>query len=129
MLELYTHLPNRLGLHLIEFEKFNHVDFLYSRNVSDMVYQSVISTITAAESYDWVPVYDKTTSFSPFLDKQCNDIELSERSIRKKNGGFWSKMLSYIKKKEVRPLTKLKEENIQYGNKYQNTWNETLYLR
>lgn len=128
-MELYTHLPNRIGLHLIEFEQFNHVDFLYSRNVSELVYQSVINTITTAESFDWAPVYDNKTSYNAFLQKQCNDVELSERSSRKNNNGFWSKMFSYIKKKEVPSLTKLKEENIQYRNKYQNTWNETYNLR
>lgn len=110
-MELYTRLPNRLGLHLINFDQFNHVDFLYSRNVSDLVYQNVINTISTAEFNDWVPVYDKTTSYkisSNYI--QCNDKGISERTSKKKNDGFWSKITSYIKKKEVHPFIKIKEE-------------------
>lgn len=101
-MDLYTHLPNRLGLHLIEFDQFNHVDFLYSRNVSDMVYNSVINTLIIADFIDWKPVYDnKTPPNTLSNDIQCNDINsIDERISRKRTDGLWNKITSYIKKKK-----------------------------
>lgn len=123
MIELYTHLRNRLGLHLIEFDQFNHVDFLYSRNVSDMVYNSVINTISTADLLDWVPVYDKTTPFYALnTDKQCNDSEFNERSSRKKKKGFWSKFTTFIKKMEIQPIVSIEEVNNENNFKSRNTF-------
>jgi hypothetical protein len=105
VIELYTHLRNRLGLNLIMFDEFNHVDFLYSRNVSDMVYNSVIRTISKVDLLGWVPVYDNTVSFYALkTDNQCNDSELHERSSRRKKNGFWSKFTSIMEKMEVQPI-------------------------
>lgn len=134
MEELYTRLPNRLGLHLIEFDKFNHVDFLYSRNITKMVYQSVFNTLQTAESIDWVPVYDNSTSFNTFSKyNKCEDTEFGERVSRKKNNdGFWNKIMRYVKKKEVHPLTSSKEENNEESLKSRNTnqkaWTQTFYV-
>lgn len=128
-MELYTRLPNRLGLHLIDFDQFNHVDFLYSRNVSDLVYQNVINTISTAEFDDWVPVYDKTTSYktsSSYI--QCNDIEINERTSKKKNDGFWSKITSYMKKKEVYPLIKIKEVKNDEEKVKSKVWSDIQYI-
>jgi len=130
-MELYTHLPNRLGLHLIEYDKFNHVDFLYSHNVSDMVYESVLNTIYPAELLDWIPVYDKTTSFNNLNDDmQCNDLEIKERSSKKKNSSFWNKITKYIIQKEVYPITQIKEDDeiIKSRNTFLKSWKETIYL-
>jgi len=130
-MELYTHLPNRLGLHLIEYDKFNHVDFLYSHNVSDMVYESVLNTISPAELLDWIPVYDKTTLFNHLNDDmQCNDLEIKERSPKKKNSSFWNKITKYIIQKEVYPLTQIKEDDeiIKSRNTFLKSWKETIYL-
>lgn len=134
MEELYTRLPNRLGLHLIEFDKFNHVDFLYSRNITEMVYQSVFNTLHTAESVDWVPIYDKTTSFNNYskYDK-CEDTTFGERESRKKNNdGFWNKIMRYVKKKEVHTLMSSTEENNEESFKSRHTnqkaWAETFYV-
>lgn len=129
-MDLYTRLPNRLGLNLIEFDEFNHVDFLYSRNVFDMVYKNVINTLLTAEFIDWIPVYDNTTSFNSLNNYQCNDIEINERSPRKKNDGFWNKITRYLRKKEVYPLVKTKEEeNVNSRNTFSNSWKEMFNLR
>lgn len=129
-MDLYNSLPNKLGLHLIEFDQFNHVDFLYSRNVSDMVYNSIINTIITADFVDWKPIYDNTTSshgISNYI--QCNDIDhIGERISRKKTDGLWNKITSYIKKKEVQPIIQTNEENIQTKNTYLNSWKETFHL-
>lgn len=93
-MELYTQLPHRLGLHLIN--EFNHGDFLYGYNVYDMLYQNVINTIYTAEFDDWLPVYDNTTLFKDLNNETlCNDTEIRERASRKKNDSFWSKLISY----------------------------------
>ncbi|XP_022182087.1 gastric triacylglycerol lipase-like [Myzus persicae] len=128
VVELYSHLPNRLGLHLIKFDKFNHVDFLYSKNVTDMVYQSVMNTIFKAEFDDWSPEFDNTTSFNSInYNNQCND----ERNARTTNNGFWLKITSFIKKKEVHPLKSFmgedKEENVKSRNTILTAWNQTYF--
>lgn len=130
-MELYTYIPNRLGLHLIEFDKFNHVDFLYSRDVFNLVYKSVINTITTAESADWAPVYDRETLFNSFNLSNCSDIEFRGRNAKKKKG-FWSTITSYIKKLEVQPLIKNKEETNEENNESRNifsrAWKEIIHL-
>ncbi|CAI6364457.1 unnamed protein product [Macrosiphum euphorbiae] len=128
VMELYSHLPNRLGLHLIEFDKFNHVDFLYSKNVTDMVYQSVMNTIFKAEFVDWIPEFDNTTAFNALSDyNKCND----DRNARTTNNGFWHKITSIIKKKEVYPLTSImredKEKHVRSRNTYVMAWNQTYF--
>lgn len=132
-MELYTQLPRRLGLFLIAFDKFNHVDFLYSRNVSDMVYQSVMNTISIADFIDWIPVYDNKTTFKDLSNYTlCNDTELGERTLKRKNDSFWSKLTSYIKKKEVHPLTNVNEnneENNKSRNMFPMSWNKPYNLR
>lgn len=132
-MELYTHLPNRLGLNLIDFDQFNHVDFLYSRDVSDMVYKSLINTVVSAEFANWTPVYDRTTSYNFFEnDYQCNNIDFSERNLKNNKKGFWNKITSYIKKKEVHPLIKAKSENteetIKSNNTFLKAWKEIIHL-
>ncbi|VVC24403.1 Partial AB-hydrolase lipase domain,Serine aminopeptidase, S33,Alpha/Beta hydrolase fold [Cinara cedri] len=128
VIELYSHLPNRLGLNLIEFDQFNHVDFLYSKNIIDMVYQSVLNTISTTEFEDWVPVFDNTTIYNAIDNIHCNDIELRERNSRKTNKGFWSKLTGYIKKKEVSPLVNIKEQHsektAESRNTYTKAWKE-----
>lgn len=136
---MYTRLPNRLGLHLIEYEKFNHVDFLYSYNVTEMVYQSVINLISTAEYVDWVPTYDNTTSSRSVSDyTQCRDTEFRERTARKKSNGFWSKITSFLKTKpenlEVYPLAKVQEDNYyeehaKNRNMFVQAWNETYNFK
>lgn len=131
VMELYTQLPHRLGLFLIGFEKFNHVDFLYSRNVSDMVYQSVMNTISKADLTEWIPVYDNAITFKDLSNYTlCNDTELRERTMRK-NDSFWSKLTSYIKKKEVYPLTNVNENNEENKsrNMFPMSWNKPYNLR
>lgn len=128
VVELYSHLPNRLGLHLIKYDKFNHVDFLYSKNVTDMVYQSVMNTIFKAEFVDWIPEFDNTTAFNDLSDyNQCND----DRNARKTNNGFWHKITSILKKKEVHPLTSImtedKEKHVRSRHTYVMAWNETYF--
>lgn len=127
-MDLYSHLPNRLGLHLIKFDKFNHVDFLYSKNVTEMVYQSLMNTIFKAEFVDWVPEFDNTTAFNTISDyNQCKD----ERNARITNNGFWHKFSSFIKKKEVHPLKSFmeedKEENVKLRNTILTNWNQTYF--
>jgi len=93
-----------------------------------------MNTISTAESVDWTPVYDDTTLFKDLRNyNRCNDTEFGERTSRRKNDGFWSKLTSYIKKKEVFPLVKVNENN-EENNKSRNTlfpmaWNETYNLR
>lgn len=111
VIELYSHLPNRLGLNRIEFDQFNHVDFLYSKNIIDMVYQSVLNTISTTEIDDWVPVYDNTTTYNALDDVQCNDIELGERNSRKTSNGLWGKLTWFMKKKEVTPFNNREQNN------------------
>lgn len=129
-MDLYTSLPNRLGLHLIEFDQFNHVDFLYSRNVSDMVYNRVINTLITADFVDWKPVYDNITSSNGISNYiQCNDINLKGEKIPRKNtDSLWNKITSYIKKKEIRPIVQPHEENIQTQNTHLKSWKETFHL-
>lgn len=129
-MNLYTSLPNKLGLHLIEFDQFNHVDFLYSRNVSEMVYNSIINTLITADFIDWKPVYDNTSSSNGISNYfQCDDIDpIGERISRKKTDGLWNKITSYIKKKEVYPIVQTSEENIQTKNTYLKSWKETFNL-
>lgn len=131
MTELYTHLKNRLGLHLINFDQFNHVDFLYSRNVSDMVYNSVISTISTADFLNWVPVYDKKTPFYALkIDNECKDSELHERSSRRKKKGFWNKITSFVKKMVVQPIASIEEENNENKPriKFLRAWEKPYYM-
>lgn len=135
VIELYSHLPNRLGLNLIEFDQFNHVDFLYSKNIVDMVYQSVLNTISITEFDDWVPVYDNTTAYNALSNIQCNDMELKEKNSRKQDG-FWRKLIQYIKKKEVSPLISTEEQNNEKNTDshhsnttYMKSWKEPFNLR
>ncbi|XP_026810356.1 gastric triacylglycerol lipase-like [Rhopalosiphum maidis] len=128
VVELYSRLPNRLGIHLIKFDQFNHVDFLYSKNVTDMVYQSVMNTIFKAEFLDWIPEFDNTTAFNSSSDYiQCYD----ERSARKTKNGFWHKITSFIKRKELHPIkssiAENYEENVRSRHTIKLAWNETHY--
>lgn len=117
MIELYTHLRNRLGLTLIDHDEFNHVDFLYSRNVSHMVYNGVIKTISKADFLDWVPVYDNTASFYALkTDSQCNNSESHGRISKRKKKGFWKKITSLMKM-EVQPMISTEEEYNENTNK------------
>lgn len=115
----------------MEFDQFNHVDFLYSRDIFNMVYKSVINTVLTAESVDWKPVYDRTTPFYALSNySQCNDVELRDRNSQKKNDGFWNTITSYIKKKELQPLIKIKEDNedVKSRNALKRAWKETIHV-
>jgi len=94
-----------------------------------MLYKSVINTISTAETVNWTPVYDNTTPFKDLSNyNRCNDTEFGERTSRRKNDGFWSKLTSYIKKKEVYPLGKMNENN-KSRNTFTIAWNTTYNLR
>ncbi|XP_050061037.1 gastric triacylglycerol lipase-like [Aphis gossypii] len=128
VVELYSRLPNRLGINLIKFDQFNHVDFLYSKNVTEMVYQSVMNTLFKAEFADWIPEIDNTTAFNVSSDyNQCYD----ERNARKTKNGFWQKITSFIKRKEVYPLKNYMvedhEENVRSRHTIKNAWNQTHF--
>jgi len=93
-----------------------------------MVYQSVLNTIFKAEFVDWIPEIDNTTAFIALSDyNQCND----ERNARTTNNGFWHKITSLIKKKEVYPLTSImredKEKNVRSRNTIVTAWNQTYF--
>lgn len=119
-----------MGLNLIDFDKFNHIDFLYSRDVFDMVYKNVINTLLTAEIKDWIPIYDNTTSFNSLsYYNQCNDTEISNRGSRKNNEGFWNKITRYLWKKEVYPLVNPNEENVNSKKISSNNWKEIIYVR
>jgi len=87
-----------------------------------------MNTIFKAEFVDWVPEFDNTTAFNALSDySQCND----ERNARTTNNGFWQKITSFIKKKEVRSLKSFigedKEENVRSRNTILRAWNQTYY--
>jgi len=87
-----------------------------------------MNTIFEADFVDWVPGFDNTTEFNTLSDyTQCND----ERSARKTNNGFWHKITSFIKKKEVYPLENFmaedNEENVKSRNTMLMAWNKTFY--
>lgn len=116
----------------MEFDQFNHVDFLYSRDIFNMVYKSVMNTVLTADTIDWKPVYDRTTPFYAQSNySQCNDAELRERNSRKNNNGFWNTITSFIKKKEIQPLIPNKEENGEISkskNMFKRAWKEIIYV-
>lgn len=89
-----------------------------------------METIFKAEVVDWVPNFDNTSAFNALSGyNQCND----ERNARKTNNGFWHKITSFIKKKEVHPLVKFKEENSEEDVKTRNTmlmaWKQPFYVK
>jgi hypothetical protein len=93
-----------------------------------MVYQSVMNTIFKAEFVDWIPEFDNTTAFNFSSDYiQCYD----ERSARKTKNGFWHKITSFIKRKEVHPIKSSMAENYEENVRSRHTnklaWNETHY--
>lgn len=135
-MELYARLPNRLSLNLVNYEKFNHVDFMYSRNITELVYQSVINTIFTAELVNWVPIYDNTSYFIPANKYvNCKDEELNKREPRGKTEGFWDKLMSFMKIKkanqEIHPLItqEYDEADIKSRSTVTKSWSKIFHLK
>jgi len=81
-----------------------------------------------AEFVDWIPEFDNKTAFNALSDyNKCND----DRNARTTNNGFWHKITSIIKKKELYPLTSImredKEKYVRSRNTYVMAWNQTYY--
>ncbi|XP_050443191.1 lipase 3-like [Adelges cooleyi] len=110
VMELYTRLPNRLGKHLINYERFNHVDFLYSRNVTRLLYRSVLSSIKHIDSSFWIPYFDRKTFFNNTIDyNRCEKKYKNEQSL-------WYKLMSYVRKTpELHPI--ISPDDNELGNK------------
>jgi len=87
-----------------------------------------MNTIFKAEFADWIPEIDNTTAFNASSDYiQCYD----ERNARKTKNGFWQKITSFIKKKEVYPLKNYmvedREENVRSRHTIKSAWNQTHF--
>lgn len=126
-MELYTRLPHRLGIHLINYEKFNHIDFMYSHNVTGLLNKYIISSIIQANKPNWIPLYDKDSTYINDQYYECNNNNYYKSEQRQKDESMWKKITSFFKKKsQVHPIVKTKMDEQKQNTNYYNAWKQSF---
>ncbi|XP_050527781.1 lipase 3-like [Daktulosphaira vitifoliae] len=128
VMELYTRLPHRLGIHLINYEKFNHIDFMYSRNVNGLLNKYVIDSIIQADKPYWIPLYDKDTIYN-ITDQyfKCKNKDHFKVEQRQKDESIWEKITSFLKQKsQFHPIIKTKIDEQKQNTNHYSSWKQSF---